>query len=188
VKHGRPYHPQAQGVVERVNRTLGSYITKARLAAADMEMDFSWASCLQDATYIYNTTFHSAIGTTPFHVFFGRKPPKHPLLEARQVLEEVEVTEECESVDVESILRKRQLIDEKVQIERKKAAKRMMKKGAQEISDLDALVGCVVVVRERAGPVSAFTRIMNTYTAEVISREGENLIVRIFCFYIVYIH
>jgi hypothetical protein len=37
-------------------------------------LPFSWSRWLALAEYWYNTSFHSALGTTPFEVLYGRKP------------------------------------------------------------------------------------------------------------------
>ena len=55
VVHGRPRHPQSQGVVERVNQTIKSKIKN----------DSPWSDQIPEITRIYNNTFHSTTGFSP---------------------------------------------------------------------------------------------------------------------------
>eukprot|EP01119_Soliformovum_irregulare_P008001 TRINITY_DN2072_c0_g1_i11.p1 TRINITY_DN2072_c0_g1~~TRINITY_DN2072_c0_g1_i11.p1 ORF type:complete len:299 (-),score=58.39 TRINITY_DN2072_c0_g1_i11:14-910(-) len=57
--HGRARHPQSQGAVERVNRTL-----KDRMGAMITEHD-DWEWTLEDATRQYNAANHTTINMTP---------------------------------------------------------------------------------------------------------------------------
>ncbi|KAL4582981.1 hypothetical protein LXL04_007545 [Taraxacum kok-saghyz] len=56
--HSTTYHPQTDGQTEVVNRCLETYL---RCFARDEP-----------------TTWHSAIGTSPFHALYGRHPPSIP--------------------------------------------------------------------------------------------------------------
>ncbi|CEP11526.1 hypothetical protein [Parasitella parasitica] len=62
-------HPQTDGLVERMNRTL-----KTSLAAAVHSEQTQWDSYLQFITFAYNTAKHSSTGFSPFQVMFGRQP------------------------------------------------------------------------------------------------------------------
>lgn len=62
-------HPQTDGVVERLNRTL-----KISLAAAVSTEPTQWNSYLQFITFAYNTAVHSTTGFSPFQMMLGRKP------------------------------------------------------------------------------------------------------------------
>lgn len=61
-------HPQTDGVVERLNRTL-----KISLAAAVSTEPTEWDTFLQFVTFAYNTAEHATTGFSPFHMMFGRK-------------------------------------------------------------------------------------------------------------------
>jgi hypothetical protein len=67
------FHPQTDGQSEIVNKVLAMYqccVTGDRPRA--------WVDWLPWAEYCYNTSFHTALRTTPFQVVYGWLPP--PLL------------------------------------------------------------------------------------------------------------
>lgn len=62
-------HPQTDGLVERINRTI-----KTSLAAyTGVENKDSWDSHLPFVTFAYNTAKQASTGFSPFEVMFGRK-------------------------------------------------------------------------------------------------------------------
>lgn len=63
------YHPQTNGQIERLNQCLETYLRCMVHAKPEQ-----WAKWLPQAEYWYNTTFHSALGRSPFEVLYGRKP------------------------------------------------------------------------------------------------------------------
>ena len=62
-----PYHPQGNGVCERVNGTLIHGL--ARLQAVHKGAD--WDLLLQRVVFAYNTAVHSITGFTPHRLMFG---------------------------------------------------------------------------------------------------------------------
>jgi len=67
-KFTSPYNPQADGMVERFNRTL------VRMLACYIEPNQrNWDLVLPMMVYAYNTTSCSAHGLSPFEIVFGRK-------------------------------------------------------------------------------------------------------------------
>ncbi|XP_061436491.1 LOW QUALITY PROTEIN: uncharacterized protein LOC133361583 [Lethenteron reissneri] len=62
------YHPQANGMVERMNQTLAGKLK--RMAAANQR---DWDEYLPYALFAYATTVHTSTGQTPFLMMFGRE-------------------------------------------------------------------------------------------------------------------
>lgn len=63
------YHPQTDGQTERVNQCLEMYL---RCVVHDAPT--KWASWLPQAEFWYNTTYHSALGCTPYKALYGFDP------------------------------------------------------------------------------------------------------------------
>ena len=80
-----PYHPQGNGQVERFNRVIADTISKYCA-----EKPQQWDLYLPHVNFVYNTTVHKTLGTTPFSMLYGReaqypialfypKPPGDPV-------------------------------------------------------------------------------------------------------------
>ena len=63
-----PYHPQCDGLVERLNGTLATSLTAYGKAKQD-----NWNEFLPSFLMAYCTSTTSAHGITPFHLLYGRK-------------------------------------------------------------------------------------------------------------------
>ena len=61
------FHPESQGSIERSHRVLAEYLR--HYVNQDQT---NWDVWVPFATYVYNTTVHSATGFTPFELLFGR--------------------------------------------------------------------------------------------------------------------
>ncbi len=64
--HGRPYHPQSQGRVERLNQTLARFFRRDLLVTKD------WPSRLKHFYYAYNNRVHSTTGKAPMEQYLRR--------------------------------------------------------------------------------------------------------------------
>lgn len=83
---GTSYHPQLDNQTEVVNRCLEAYL---RYFAH--EQPSSWSKYLPWAEYSFNTCFHTARGTSPFHILYGREPPiLHPFVPGETHIAELE--------------------------------------------------------------------------------------------------
>lgn len=63
------YHPQTDGQTERLNQCLEAFL-RCTVHAAPTK----WSQWLAQAQHWYNTSYHSALNTTPFEILFARKP------------------------------------------------------------------------------------------------------------------
>jgi hypothetical protein len=64
-----PYHPQTNGMVERVNGVLGNILTKLTLGTRE-----KWDEFLPSAVFIINARKHSTTGFSPFFLAYGLHP------------------------------------------------------------------------------------------------------------------
>jgi hypothetical protein len=69
LKNATPYHPQANGQVERVNGILKDIISKYSTSTGSDD----WDNFLNLAVFSYNTSVHSLTGFTPFYLLHGRE-------------------------------------------------------------------------------------------------------------------
>ncbi|KAE8778879.1 putative polyprotein [Hordeum vulgare] len=64
------FHPETDGQSEVVNKVIAMYL---RCVTGDRPR--AWVDWLAWAEYCYDTSYHSALRTTPFEVVYGRPPP-----------------------------------------------------------------------------------------------------------------
>ena len=69
-----PYHPIANGMVERVNGALVDILRKLTT-----EFPCTWCSFIEFVSFSYNTSFHSSTLQTPLRMLYGRKPSVPPV-------------------------------------------------------------------------------------------------------------
>ena len=63
------YHPQSNGITERVNRPL-----KAIMTMYVSHMQFEWDTYLQSALFAINSSVHEATGYSPYFLMHGQTP------------------------------------------------------------------------------------------------------------------
>lgn len=96
-RHGRPYRPQTQGVVERSNRVL-----RVMLEGACNDItyqDWLFADVLKLVQYWINTQSHRSLRMSSYQYVFGRPPP---LIKARPSLIQEQLEEEEYNTDEEA--------------------------------------------------------------------------------------
>lgn len=68
------YTPQQNGVSERMNRTAMESARSSMYMRTNKETDKLWGEFLRSAIYVLNRSISKKSSTTPFELFFGRKP------------------------------------------------------------------------------------------------------------------
>ena len=64
------YHPQADGITERFNRTIKTMLAQF----VEQEKQDDWDLKLNNLTFAYNTAVHATTKLSPFELMFGRVP------------------------------------------------------------------------------------------------------------------
>ena len=75
-----PYHPEANGMIERVNGTIKKALKKAGAR------DKNWDKWLPFVLHAIRITRHTSTGHSPFELLFGRQP-QTPISNLREALE-----------------------------------------------------------------------------------------------------
>jgi hypothetical protein len=126
------YHPQTDGQSERVNQCLEMFL---RCSVHDEPRQ--WRKWLPLAEFWYNSTYHSALGCTPFKALYGCEPN----LGAMPMLEEDDMSEAT------VILRDRQLQLDRLKIHLASAQNRMKLQADRRRSEKEFAVGDKVFLK-----------------------------------------
>ena len=68
-----PGTPQHNGVSKRHNRTLLDIIVQSMMSLTDLPLSF-WGYALETATFTLNRAPSKSVETTPYELWFGKKP------------------------------------------------------------------------------------------------------------------
>lgn len=126
------YHPQTDGQTERVNQCLETYLRCSVHACPK-----NWAKWIFLAEYWYNTSFHSALGRTPYEVLYGTLPREFGVAQI----------DTCTVPDLEAWLREREVMRELLQQQLKHAQDRMKKQADKRRTDREFEVGDSVFLK-----------------------------------------
>ncbi|WVZ87967.1 LOW QUALITY PROTEIN: hypothetical protein U9M48_034538 [Paspalum notatum var. saurae] len=120
------YHPQTDGQTERLNQCLETYL-RCMVQACPSK----WLSWLSLAEFWYNTTYHSALGYSPFEVLYGH-PPSHF---------GITVQDTCSVTDLQQWLKERNQMLSLIQQHLLRAQQRMQHQADKHRSEREFQVG-----------------------------------------------
>ena len=104
------YHPQSDGQTERLNQCLETFL-RCIVNACPKQ----WSQWLSLAEFWYNTSYHYALGRSPFEVLYGH-PPRHFGITNLQM---------CSVPDLEAWLQERELLSRLINQQLLRAQQRM---------------------------------------------------------------
>ena len=67
--HSTIYHPQSNGVIERLNKTIKNMLLKVTV-----DHEGKWLKYLPLVLFAYNSSKHESTGFSPFELMFGQNP------------------------------------------------------------------------------------------------------------------
>jgi hypothetical protein len=126
------YHPQTDGQTERVNQCVETFL-RCSVHACPRQ----WSKWLSLAEFWYNTSYHSALGRSPFEALYGHSP-KHFGISSDQQLH---------SEDLEQWLTERNLLNDLLQHHLHRAQQRMKHQADKHRSEREFAVGDMVYLR-----------------------------------------
>ncbi|GMJ08032.1 hypothetical protein HRI_004472400 [Hibiscus trionum] len=126
------YHPETDGQTERVNQCVETY-----LRCMTGEKPREWSEWLHLAEWWYNSSYHSAIGTSPFQALYGQEPNSHvPYLAGESVV-----------ATVDRSLQQREAAIKMLKFHLKRAQERMKQQADKRRVDCDFQTGDMVFLK-----------------------------------------
>ncbi|WVZ62540.1 hypothetical protein U9M48_012279 [Paspalum notatum var. saurae] len=126
------YHPQSDGQTERVNQCMETYL-RCFVHACPTK----WSHWLHLAEFWYNTSFHSALGRSPFEVLYGHAPRNFG----------ISVTDVCAVSDLDDWLQDREVMLGLARQHLSRAQLRMKKQADKQRSERSFAVGDQVYLK-----------------------------------------
>ena len=82
IKHGRPRHPQSQGQVENLNKTIKHHLRRILCNLSEEKQGQVWPMLLPGVATMYNNSFHHTIEDVPSRLYRNRAPSqlKHHII------------------------------------------------------------------------------------------------------------
>lgn len=131
-----PYHPQGNGIDERVNGTL---VRILRNYVDEQQTD--WDDHLKWVTYLYNTTVHSSTGHSPYQFLHGATP-RTPL----------SLNSDHKITDFDEIDKIRRLVRETASISNKQAQAKQQRIYNDSRRSVSYNIGDIVLTKEHVAP------------------------------------
>lgn len=126
------YHPQSDGQTERLNQCLEGF-SRCTVHSCPTK----WSKWLPVAEFWYNTSYHSALGKTPFEVLYGQTP--------RQLgIENLKLTK---VPDLEKWMQNRELLSKLIQQQLLRAQQRMKDQADKHRQEREFQVGDMVYLK-----------------------------------------
>ncbi len=126
-----PYHPQSNGVLERWHRDLNAHL---RLAVASVCDNAQWLDGVGTAVYAHNSSYHSALGTSPYQLCFGIEPPSpvdqwhlhtlpHGTPKSNSAMERIDAIRQAKKLAVDALKKAQQTMNKRLSVTRDRAKK-----------------------------------------------------------------
>lgn len=126
------YHPQSDGQTERLNQCLEAF-----LRCTVQSCPKQWSKWLPLAEYWYNTSYHTALGRTPFEVMYGHKPHHFGIAN----------TDAYHPSELDDWLTERNLLNQVIQQQLNRASHRMKQQADKHRSERVFEVGDLVYLK-----------------------------------------
>ncbi|UYV65871.1 K02A2.6-like, partial [Cordylochernes scorpioides] len=174
------YHPQTNGLTERLNRTLVNMISM--YVNTDQK---NWDEILPFITHAYNTTIQETTGYSPFFLLFGREPMS--LLDDENIPTDSNMDDYDEYIEnyLDKIARTRQVVINNTEKTQERMKRNYDKKHNEKIYEAGYLVAvwtpvrkigkCEKLLRKYFGPYRILKKLSNVnYLIEPKDNPGQD--------------